>query len=867
MKIKTLLLGAAMLAFQTNRAQLLHADFNETETVSDYVSANPFNRLFNAIGSTGTGVQVSINQGHLHFNRTGSNTGSFSRTTNFSGIPDALALRIQLKVSDNLAAQTSAAVFQIGAGFSTNNSAEINANVHSRIGINLSANAGDFSIRDLGSSSNSTVLTGPQTLLWVINNTGTNLIYAAPNGLQDTLTNDTWDLWAGNTKLFNDRLALTPSQSLEDFKFVFSNGTGKISIDQIMIDVPMSLNHFRSAVPYGNYLMNQHWEHSLDSITWAPAACLPSGLSASIRIQTGHIFEFAGSTTPKFCTLNNLFIDSLATLQIGKPKDSLGTNHLHVLYLIKSGSWANGTNKGQFNIQPNAQFQCKGTFQNQGSFKVVSDSIGTGIIGNCRGGTILGVVSVERYIKSIGRRNRNLSTPISNNTVQDWQGEIFITGNGTGNIVGTFNSNGFDATLTNNPSVFWYDETDTGNINLGWKPITHIQQSLIPGRGYRVMVRGDRSDLGRINGTNPTQNAVTLVSTGTLNQGDFQFPTTNITWSGSGMNDGWCLIGNPYAGNIHWNAPSGWQRNNVDAGAIAIWNPQTNSYAYSLSMAGGANPTGASINGGSPVIASHQAFFVRTTGSNPSLSCNENVKTSANATPLFKNEQHPLIKLSLNKDLLNQDEAMIWFNPNNTESETDVADVAKLRNPLVNLGSGQNPKRWLALNALPLYTESKFEIPLYAEIVEADSGVLHLNIQKREAFDELILIDVLTHKQFIIHSQFEQKFGFRALPNPQPRFVLKGKHQLASGLKSNELANSTAYPSPTQDEVFIVHPKLEPILSDITIFNLQGIVVKQTQQAAMEQTLKINLQELPSGIYLIQIQQNQIQFSHRIIKL
>lgn len=865
MKIKTLLLGAAMLAFQTNRAQLLHADFNETETVSDYVSSNPLNRQFNAIGSTGAGVQVSVSQEQLHFSRSGANTGSFSRTTNFTGNPNAIAIKIQLKVTDNTSAQTTAAVLQIGSSFSTNNSAEANANVHSRLGINFSATTGEFTLRDLGSSSNSSALSGTQTLLWVINNSGNTITYKSPSGTAESLANDTWDIWAGNTKLFDDKSALTSSQSLDDLKFVLSSGSGKISFDQIIIDLPSSLNHFRSAASSGNWFNPSHWESSIDSSNWSVASSLPSGISASVFIKTNQQMLISGSSSAQFCSADHLVIASNASLHIGSLGDLLGQNQYQTFSLIKTGNYVNAQNYGILQVNENAVFQCKGSLQNNATMLVKSSAAGTGQIGNSKGGTITGIVSVERYIPAVARRNRSLCSPISNNTLEDWRSEIYITGNGSGNTLGSTNSNGFDATLTNNPSVFWYDETVSGSILNGWQAANHINNSLVPGRGYKVMIRGDRSDLGRINGTNITQNAVTLVSTGTLTQGDFTFPTSNITYSGSSAEDGWCFIGNPYASNINWNAASGWQRNNVDAGAIAIWNPQTNSYAYSVATSGGANPSGLSINGGSPIIAPHQAFFVRTTGANPSLSCNENIKSTSSTQALFKNEAHNMIKLSLQKDDFNRDEAIIRFNPNYSESEIDFEDLTKFKNPVVNIGSGQNPKRWLALNALPLYLTSEFYIPIYAEISDLDSGLLNINIKSRDQFDDLILTDLQNKKQFYLQESFEQKFDFKTIEIHQPRFLLSGKHKMAAGIDGINAQRISIFPNPVNELLNIqIHSSINNKVNFI-LYDSQGKIVL-SEDGIEENHIQLNLGALKPGLFTLKLTVGNQFYYSKIIR-
>ena len=73
-------------------------------------------------------------------------------------------------------------------------------------------------------------------MTWVINNSGASLTYKAPDGTYESVANDTFDLWAGTTRLFNDIAATTTTQSLADIKFAFTAGTATIDIDNIVID-------------------------------------------------------------------------------------------------------------------------------------------------------------------------------------------------------------------------------------------------------------------------------------------------------------------------------------------------------------------------------------------------------------------------------------------------------------------------------------------------------------------------------------------------------------------------------------------------------------------------------------------------------
>lgn len=211
--------------------QLFTQDFNSSADLSTYINATPTNGQFNSISTSGPGTIVSINANQLRFSRTG-NAGSFSRTTDFSPTPTSLIYKFDITVSGNSASVTNAAEWEVGSGFMTNNNAENNVNVHSKIGLNIGASPGQFSIRNIGVS-NSVSFSGQQTITWYINNSGATLNYTAPDASSQNVSNDTFDIWVGNALVFDDLPATSDNVNLTDLKFVFTGGSAILDIDNI----------------------------------------------------------------------------------------------------------------------------------------------------------------------------------------------------------------------------------------------------------------------------------------------------------------------------------------------------------------------------------------------------------------------------------------------------------------------------------------------------------------------------------------------------------------------------------------------------------------------------------------------------------
>lgn len=340
-----------------------------------------------------------------------------------------------------------------------------------------------------------------------------------------------------------------------------------------------------------------------------------------------------------------------------------------------------------------------------GNLVLVSTASGTASVGSLTGSAnITGNVVAQRFIPSNGRKWRFLSSPVANATFSNsWQQQMPITGPGTGGSLGTTNSNGFDWTATNAPSIYSYSETLSGNMNNRWASIANTSTTIATGKGYRVFVRGDRSQ-GTIllNGSNYTANDVTLSATSTLNKGQ-----VNVALScsnGCTANDGWNLVGNPYPSAIDWNN-SAWvsARSGNISSTIYIFNPYNNQWASWNSVAG-------PVNQGSNIIGSGQAFFVKTTGS-ATLSFQESYKSTNLSTGLFGktsgNEYMNNLHVTLN-DTAMLDETVIYFNDNATKNVEEPYDGVKpgVTGNSVSSYTSDNKSTYLMFNGIPTPSEN-----------------------------------------------------------------------------------------------------------------------------------------------------------------
>ena len=248
---------------------------------------------------------------------------------------------------------------------------------------------------------------------------------------------------------------------------------------------------------------------------------------------------------------------------------------------------------------------------------------------------------------------------IRNNMFQPLKGdETGLVGYWSLNNVGDdFSSNNNDATLVNNPS-FGSSKHPTGafiNGSEGWRMLTAptggktynqllddlwiqgIEGSDSPNAGIPNVYKWDEPNqqFEAVNGTNVPEAGQGFIvyvyddqdydgnndgfpkmlrgfddsRTGNVN------PSLDYTSGGVADSTGWNLVANPYGSTINWTAP-GWTKTNIEDN-IYIWDSSDNSYK---SYNGG---TGTLSDG---KIAPWQGFWIKATGSNPSLEITDKVR-------------------------------------------------------------------------------------------------------------------------------------------------------------------------------------------------------------------------------------------------
>lgn len=357
------------------------------------------------------------------------------------------------------------------------------------------------------------------------------------------------------------------------------------------------------------------------------------------------------------------------------------------------------------------------------------------------GSSITGNVTVQRYFTT-GRFWRYLGSPITNATVADWQEEFPITGTFSDPSSGTYDG----VTLnSSNPSLYQYVENAGGGIDARWQAYptsgSAASNPITNGRGYSPFIR------------NNTSNIVGAV-TGTLKQGSATLP---VSYSGITADDGWNLVANPYAAPIDWDAASGWTKTNV---ANEVHRPLT-----SGGFATYINGVGA--NGGTPYIASGQAFWVRTIGGSPSLQTTESVKSVDQNPTYFKSEPLKMLSIKMKKGD-KSDEVLLVLRDEATFEYDSLFDAnRRLNDPALfgyTLSIKAEDENLLKINGIPT-TDKSFctkEIPLQMENVSSNAtgnySLVFSNVADLSTSYSLYLKDNYTNTTKLIDSDETYSF-------------------------------------------------------------------------------------------------------------
>lgn len=561
--------------------------------------------------------------------------------------------------------------------------------------------------------------------------------------------------------------------------------------------------------------------------------------------------------------------------------------------LVKAGTAVlnNNITAGNLTINSGAKLEIEkilkihGNIVNNGNITFKSTSIANTAQFDQFTGTITGSgnVTTERFIPA-RRSFRFLSSAVTGGTIKsNWQENVNNIGVGeeynqnpkpgygthiTGSKTGT---NGFDATNTGNPSMFTIETNESGQ---SWAAVANTDNTtLLAGKPYRLMVRGDRNTDLTQNDPDPTPTI--LRATGNLATGD-------VTQSGEvSFNAGASFFaGNPYQASVDVVSLLN-QSSNVNKNYYYIWDAGLSGAngrgAYvTVYLPGGTPDPSNSTSDANGYLQPGQALILEATGGVPSVTFKETFKTvTADLTNTFLIPPSKLsLQLYYEEDFHSGETASdglaIYFNENGNNG-IDAFDAPKMSNLDENLAT-VNESRYFAVEqrAFPEdeetislfinnYRKTKYVIQTrFISAPEGTTAYLH----DRYTGDLVEIGDEATAYSFDVVSDDP------AAKNSD-RFEIRFEGKPLK-IDDIDIFGIHLYPNPTNYKYFNIFARgLEGQSLEIEIVNMVGQLVYSGEVTVSSAgQAQINLTDnFPSGVYGVKITTEDNQsVSKKLIK-
>jgi hypothetical protein len=454
-------------------------------------------------------------------------------------------------------------------------------------------------------------------------------------------------------------------------------------------------------------------------------------------------------------------------------------------------------------------------------FTLLSTASTTCRIATVSTGTVTGSFNIQRYVTARPDGFSDMSSPVTNSTFDDWDDEILV--------VYTYNPPGVY------PSVWGYDETDWDYV-----PITSAATALVPGIGYEVYLDNDGS-------TATSFSATTITTVGTPNIG-----SVNISSELTATNDGWNLVGNPYASFISFASFQG-----ASGGTIGTtWMYYDEATEDFISVTGS-------------TIAPHQGFWIEVLSEPATATFTESMKSTSNSST-FRAAENINFRLRLSSDGLTNftSATQFVFDENSTQAYEPGVDVTFKKVPhflapalYTVTAEGKN----LRVNALNKTEE--MVLPVHFKVGIDGYYIIsseNMEIAQSEGFNCISIEDKLTGQ---IHDLSSGDYRFFATTSENSdRFILHmSNNDCRTAIAGNTFPDlKIEYRS---EGVIITFPEDEAT-SLISVYNPLGQEITNIVQVVPTagQQVKVVLPENYSGVFLVTVRSGDKLITKRYFK-
>ena len=458
-----------------------------------------------------------------------------------------------------------------------------------------------------------------------------------------------------------------------------------------------------------------------------------------------------------------------------------------------------------------------GTFNANGNFTLISDATKTARIAPVTGtGAFAGSMTIQKHISARAANYHDLSSPVSNSTIMDWDDDLYMSGIGAyDGIVGPA---GVDGGAAGDSSVFtWNEPTVT------YKAVTGSSTPLVMGRGYEIFI-GDNLN---------TWAARTIDTKGTPNYGS---KTVNLSYSaGAGAYAGVNLIGNPYASAVNYSACT---KTNITGNILFLDN--TGNY---------------NDYGSSPVIPPHQGFWITASGAGGSLIFTENSKSTSTTTTFYRTIPNYGIKLVFSSPILPfYNENTINFNDNGSLGYDMGLDALYLKSP-----HKMAPAIYMLTNTdAKLITnnvntnEDLVTIPLAMYTPKEGIYYIEPNVISSNNYNYVWIENVKTGKKYELNSSIAIE-GIEN--NTNTNYVLKLSKKSTESDINQTIFDNDMIVFGSENTVNLKAINSTHYISKITIYDISGKLALEKNNLILEagNTDKIDISNLSSGVYVVNV--------------
>ena len=467
------------------------------------------------------------------------------------------------------------------------------------------------------------------------------------------------------------------------------------------------------------------------------------------------------------------------------------------------------------------------------------------------GASIVGDITVQRYMPNSSRLYRYLGSPVTTAKVADWQNDFYITGTFTGaNNVTNPSRQG----LTSNPSLYYYDEMGDGTmLTADYKPYPtpgtgNINDPLVNGKGYAAFIRNINANFTFDVAGNPF--------IGTKNYG------VTYTPGGGANTQGWNLIANPYPSDIIWDNSGKWTKTNVSSTIYFTDNVRGTTATYNAATGVGVN--GSDNNGGSGQLPSSQGFWVVATGSSPSLTSTEAVKATNNPAFTRVAASDNLLRIKLASGSA-YDNAVVMFYPGATDGLDIDYDGLKFPETGLSLSTAYQGSQPMAINSLGALTNEK----IVELIIKQDTiGSHKLVFTEANTFDtQIYLVDKYLNRVIDVKQNPEYNFMITAdaRTTGNERFRIVFGQIPENLLKQGEFK---VFPNPSDGKaVHITLANAEGIYS-LEVYDMLGRMLYTKDLTANDHLIEKTLDlpsHLRSGVYHVILKSASQRFSKKLV--